>query len=153
MTSSALRLRPYKTVDEDAAIELWGRTWQAAYPHLDFKARTAWWRERWRTELVPKARIVVAERGGTMVGFVTVEPDTGYLDQIVVAPEHQGNGVAEALLAEARRLSPQRLDLHVNQDNARAIRFYEKHGFVKIGEGVNLRSGAPIFRMKWRPEI
>jgi putative acetyltransferase len=151
MAAPLITLRPYQTNDEDAAIELWRRTWQAAYPHIDFKARAAWWRERWRTELVPKARIVVAERGVSMVGFVTVEPDTGYLDQIVVAPEHQGNGVAEALLAEARRLSPKGLDLHVNQDNARAIRFYEKHGFAKAGEDTNPRSGAPIYKMSWRP--
>jgi putative acetyltransferase len=60
-------------------------------------------------------------------------------------------GVADLLLAEARRLSPQNLDLHVNQDNARAVRFYQKHGFVTVGEDVNPRSGAPIYRMQWRP--
>jgi putative acetyltransferase len=43
------------------------------------------------------------------------------------------------------------LDLHVNKDNARAIRFYEKHGFVVSGEALNWRSGAPVHKMSWRP--
>ena len=128
-------LRPYAAADEDAAIELWRRTWAHHFPHIDFNARVAWWRERWLQELVPVAHVVVAERDGALVGFVTVDPATLYLDQLVVAPEHWGSGVSDALLDEAKRLSPKGLDLLVNKDNARAIRFYEKHGFVLCRRG------------------
>ena len=38
-----------------------------------------------------------------------------------------------------------------NKDNARAIRFYEKQGFVISGEAINWRSGAPVHKMSWRP--
>jgi putative acetyltransferase len=151
MSREGLRCRPYASADEDAAIELWRRTWQQHYPHLDFAARVAWWRERWRNELVPAATITIAERGGSLVGFVTVDPKTRYLDQIVVAPEAWGSDVAVTLMAEARRLSPGGLDLAVNADNARAISFYEKQGFVITGDDVNPISGAPIRRMSWRP--
>jgi putative acetyltransferase len=151
VNAAAFTLRRYQATDEDAAIELWRRTWQAAYPRLDFSARLHWWRERWRNELVPTAAIVIAESRAAMLGFVTVDQKTGYLDQIVVAPEAWGSKIAEALLAEARKLSPLRLDLAVNADNARAIRFYEKHGFVTTGSDVNPRSGAPIQKMAWRP--
>ena len=144
-------LRSYRDADEDAVIELWRRTWQTHFPHIDFNARVAWWRERWRQELVPAAKIVVADETGTIVGFVTVDPATRYLDQIVVAPEHWGGGIADALLAEAARLSPLGLDLMVNTDNARAIRFYEKHGFVHTGQGKNPVSGRPVKTMAWRP--
>jgi putative acetyltransferase len=145
-----MALRPYSTVDEDAAIELWRRTWQQHYPYLDFNARVDWWRNRWRDELVPVARIVLAEIGGTLAGFVTVDPKTMYLDQIVVAPEHWGGGAALALLDEAKRLSPRGLDLLVNKDNFRAIRFYEKHGFAFAGEDKNPVSGIAVNRMAWR---
>jgi putative acetyltransferase len=74
-----------------------------------------------------------------------------YLDQLVVAPERWGSGLAAALLAEAKRLSPRGLDLLVNKDNARAIRFYQKHGFVYAGEDKNPVSGIPVNRMTWRP--
>jgi len=144
-------LRRYVPGDEDGAIALWLRTWQAAYPQIDFAARLGWWRERWRNELVPNAEIVVAEIGGTIAGFVTVNPRTFYLDQIVVAPEHWGSGVAKTLLDAARQLSPSGLDLDVNVDNARAVGFYEKSGFYIGGAAVNPISGKPVHRMSWRP--
>jgi putative acetyltransferase len=148
----ALALRPYTAADEDAAIELWRRTWTRHYPHIDFDARTPWWRARWRNELVPRAEIVLAEHDDELIGFVTIEPATGYLDQIVVAPEAWGSGAARALLDEAKRRSPQGIELMVNKDNARAIRFYKKHGFVDTGENRNPVSGQPVNRMAWRPQ-
>jgi len=143
-------LRPYSAADEDAAIELWRRTWQKHYPHIDFSARLAWWRERWCKELVPATRIVLADVDGALGGFVTVDPKTTYLDQIVVAPEYWGSDVALALLNEAKHLSPKGLYLLVNKDNFRAIRFYEKHGFVLAGEDKNPVSGLAVNRMTWR---
>ena len=151
MSDRRLKLRAYLATDEDAAIELWRRTWQQHYPQINFSARVGWWRERWRNELLPAATIVVAERDGALVGFVTVDQKTRYLDQIVVAPEAWGSDVASVLIAEARRLSPSGLDLKVNADNARAIRFYEKHGFAITGHDVNESSGAPVYAMSWRP--
>ena len=144
-------VRPYLADDEVAAIDLWQRTWQVAYPAIDFSNRRDWWRQRWRDELVPQATIMIAEADGRMVGFVTVDSKTGYLDQIVVDPRAWGTDVGTLLLAEAQRLSPQGLDLHVNHDNMRAIRFYEKQGFTISGQDVNPRSGAPVHKMSWRP--
>ena len=149
--SGAFTLRPYSAADEDAAIELWRRTWQQHYPHLDFTARLAWWRQRWRSEMVPVAQIVLAEIDGALAGFVTIDPKTMYLDQIVVAPEHWGSPVALALLDDAKRLSPRGVELLVNKDNHRAIKFYEKHGFKYAGEDKNPVSGIKVNRMAWRP--
>jgi putative acetyltransferase len=142
-------LRPYRAEDEDAAIALWQHTWQKAYPEIDFAARVAWWRERWRNELVPKAAIMVAEQAGQPVGFVTIDA-SGYLDQLVVATDHWGSEVATSLLDEAKRLSPDGITLLVNNDNARAIRFYERNGFVHAGEDVNPTSGRPVLKMAWK---
>jgi putative acetyltransferase len=146
---TAITLRPYTHADEDIAIELWRRTWAHHFPHIDFNARVNWWRERWRQDLIPVAHVVIALKEDVLVGFVTVDPATRYLDQIVVAPEHWGSGIAEALLIEAKRLSPDGLELLVNKDNARAIRFYEKHDFSYSGEDKNPVSGIAVNRMKW----
>jgi putative acetyltransferase len=144
-------LRLYRADDEAATIELWRRTWQQAYPQIDFATRIAWWRERWRNELVPKAEIVVAERDdNTLVGFVTVDLE-GYLDQLVVAPEHWGSGTAQLLVEEAKRISPKGVTLLVNADNSRAIRFYARNGFAHAGEDVNPTSGRPVLKMQWLP--
>jgi putative acetyltransferase len=53
------------------------------------------------------------------------------------------------LVNEAKRLSPDRITLLVNTDNARAIRFYERNGFVQAGADVNPTSGKPVLRMEW----
>ena len=153
MPRNTYTLRPYTAADEDAAIELWRRTWQQHYPRIDFSARVAWWRTRWRGELVPVAQITLAEIDGTMVGFVTVDPKTKYLDQFVVAPEQWGSDVGRALVDEAKRLSPAGLELLVNKDNFRAIRFYQKHGFFYAGEDKNPVSGIAVNRMAWRPHV
>ncbi len=143
-------LRPYRAGDEDALIALWQLTWQHAYPSIDFAARVNWWRERWRGELVPKAAIIVAEQDGAPVGFVTIDA-SGYLDQLVVAPDRWGSELATTLVNEAKRRSPDHITLLVNQDNARAIRFYERNGFVHAGADVNPTSGRPVLRMEWKP--
>ena len=44
--NDAINLRPYQAADEDAAIDLWLRSWQAAYPALDFASRLDWWRSQ-----------------------------------------------------------------------------------------------------------
>src|ERR1700712_4604690 len=98
---SVFHLRPYRAEDEDAAIALWLETWRLAYPSIDFHARVGWWRERWRDEVVPNAAIIVAEQAGALVGFVSIDA-SGYLDQLVVAPNHWGSKLAGALVDEAK---------------------------------------------------
>ena len=147
--TAAFTLRSYRAADEDATIDLWLRTWQLAYPSIDFAARVAWWRERWRNELVPNAAIIVAEQAQDLIGFVTIDT-SGYLDQLVVSPEHWGTKLATALVDEAKRLSPAGVTLKVNADNVRAIRFYERCGFVHTGEDVNPGSKRPVLKMAWK---
>jgi len=144
-------LRYYQPSDEEACIALWQRAWQIAYPKIAFAKRVEWWRGRWQNDLVPVATIVVMENDNRLVGFVTIDRKTGYLDQIVVAPELWGHGLAHVLMGKAKRLSPAGIHLHVNKDNARALRVYGKCGFVIAGEDVNKHSGAPVYLMRWRP--
>jgi putative acetyltransferase len=80
---------------------------------------------------------------------VTIDT-SGYLDQLVVAPDHWGSELGDALVGEAKRVSPDRITLLVNTDNIRAIGFYERNGFVPAGEDVNPTSGRPVLRMEWK---
>jgi putative acetyltransferase len=147
----ALVLRPYRDQDREPAIALWQRAWAAAMPEIDFAQRLSWWRTRWSEELVPNNRVVVAEEAGNLAGFVVIDPKSGWLDQIVVEPARWGSGIAEQLFEEAKRLSPSGINLDVNQSNARAVRFYERVGFKRTGEGVNALSGRPTFLYEWKP--
>jgi len=146
--SSPFTLRPYEPSDEESAIALWQRVWQQAYPAIDFAARVPWWRRRWRDELVTNAAVIVAEQNGELAGFVTID-SSGYLDQLVVATEHQGSPLAALLVEAAKQRAPSGITLLVNADNGRAIRFYARHGFVHAGEDVNPTSGRPVLKMAW----
>jgi putative acetyltransferase len=149
--SSGPAIKPLLADDLPEMLDVWIAAWQAAYPAIDFAARRQWTADRISELERTGSQSFIATQSDQIVGALVINPQTGYLDQLVVATAHQGRGIADALLAEARRLSPTGIDLHVNQDNARAIRFYQKHGFLVTGTDVNPRSGAPIYTMSWRP--
>ena len=148
--ADAFHLRSYREADQEPSIALWLETWKLAYPSINFDARVDWWRKRWRDELVPNAQVIVGESHGAMAGFVTIDGN-GYLDQLVVSPAHQGSLLATALVDETKRLSPGGVTLKVNADNFRAIRFYERVGFVDAGEDFNPGSTRPVRKMAWVP--
>ena len=151
MPASDVVVRPLHPDDMPEMLDMWVAAWQAAYPEIDFTQRRDWTADR-ITELERDgSRSFVATQSGRIVGALVVNPQTGYLDQLVVATAAQGQGLAALLLAQAREVSPRQLALHVNQDNARAIGFYRKNGFAVTGEDVNPRSGAPIYLMRWEP--
>ena len=79
---------------------------------------------------------VVAVVDEAVAGFVMVVGDE--VEQVYVSEDHRGTGVAAVLLAEAERLvalnGHERAWLAVVDGNARARRFYERHGWT--GEGV-----------------
>ena len=120
---------------------------------IDFEARRPWFVERIARLRRDGASVDVAvdSVSGAVLGVVTVDPRNGHLDQLAVAVSAWGTGVASALLARAREVSPGGLDLEVNAVNTRAIRFYERHGFRRTGEGLSPASGLPLYRYVWRP--
>lgn len=145
-------IRHYSSYDENAVVEMWLRTWKLARPDINFSERESWLRRHLRDEWRPPfGHVCVAEQHGVIVGFAVLNPTEHCLEQIAVAPEVQGRGVAESLLQIAKSNSPHTLHLYVNRDNPRAIAFYEKHGFVIDEAGTNALSGLPIFRMIWTP--
>lgn len=64
--------------------------------------------------------------------------DWGEIVSIYLHPDYFGKGYGEALLKETvaalKQQGYERIYLWVLRDNARARRFYEKHGFVSRGE-------------------
>ena len=69
----------------------------------------------------------------------------------MVAPEASISGSGNALMEAAKRIGREGLYLHVNKDNARALGFYQKCGFVDRRRGCQSASGAPVYMMTWRP--
>jgi putative acetyltransferase len=77
----------------------------------------------------------VAESGGHVVGFVVLKHDE--LEQIFVDAAARGSGAAAMLLGkgeeELRRAGHRRAWLAVVAGNARARRFYARHGWEDMG--------------------
>jgi putative acetyltransferase len=136
--------------DLSAVADLWVASWQATLPAIDFAARRDWF----------YAYLDEIERGGgvtfcafdgddQLAGFILLDIAKANLEQIAIAPRLFGSGLGAFLLDHAKQLCRSGLSLAVNADNPRALRFYEKHGFLRISEGVNERSGLKIWQMRW----
>ena len=151
MTVRGRSLRAYAEADLPALIDLWVTAWSETGFAIDFTARREWLGDRLRSLRADGAAIVVGlDRGGLPSGFVTINARSGDLDQLCVAPKERGSGLATALLDEAKRRSPGGIMLEVNEQNARARRFYEREGFSVSGQGVNAGSGLPTLKMLWK---
>ena len=95
---------------------------------------------------------LVAKVGENVVGFCAygegrVEdlPGAGEIYALYVLPEYCGTGIGMALMdAGLEKLEGKRAFVRVLKNNARAIRFYEKCGFVRDGFGQELVIGTPV---------
>jgi putative acetyltransferase len=134
-------------------LDLWVASWSEVYADIDFNQRRPWFTQHVADWIADhgQCRIATETNSGAMTGFILINPRTNLLDQICVGIAWKGQGVAAALMAEARRLSPREIRLDVNAMNHRALGFYAREGFIKTGEGVNPRSGLPIFHYRWQP--
>jgi ribosomal protein S18 acetylase RimI-like enzyme len=102
--------------------------------------------ESWLQE--PDSFVLLAERESNQVGYAMVHlragsptwplgERAGELETLAVLRQERGKGTGSALLGAVRErlvsLGVQELSLHVVPGNARAIRFYERHGFGTYG--------------------
>ncbi len=83
---------------------------------------------------------LVVEVDGVLVAFaqlIVLNPDRIEIARFYVDRPHQGRGLAQELMqhviATARELGMREVFLGVWERNPRAIRFYEKCGFVDVG--------------------
>ncbi|RKP52734.1 ribosomal protein S18-alanine N-acetyltransferase [Trinickia fusca] len=80
---------------------------------------------------------------GTLIGYCVLMPvvDEMHLLNLCVAPQVQGTGAGLALLREAVRMTRGKglagLLLEVRPSNTRAVRLYERFGFIMIGRRKN----------------
>jgi putative acetyltransferase len=144
-------LRAYRESDWPQVLALWVETWSLARPEIDFVARAPWLADLFARSLAQGAQVEVAEDAEGLLGFVLFAPARAWLEQIAVHPRALGSGVARQLIQRAKNACPAGLGLDVNADNARALAFYRREGFARVGEGRNPLSGLPILSLRWTP--
>ncbi len=157
---SALRIRHASAADAAALARNMADWFLAAYGHSSDEVNTAAFvaanfdTARQAAEIAdPDIVTLLVEADGAMVGysqlrFATRAPDCvsgahpAELGRFYFAPAFHGRGAAAELMQEVCRIACERgrrrLWLLVWQEAPQAIRFYEKHGFTKVGTAVFL---------------
>jgi ribosomal protein S18 acetylase RimI-like enzyme len=134
---SDLAIRAARTEDAEAVAEIWEHGWRDGHlgnvPDELVALRTP---ESFATRAAERVGdTTVATVDGAVAGFVMVVGDE--VEQVYVASEHRGSGVASVLLREAERQvaagGHPTAWLAVVAGNPRARRFYERSGWVDEG--------------------
>jgi len=153
-------IRPASAGDAAALAAVAAATFPLACPpHTTDDAKAAFIasvlsEERFAAYLADDSRrlLIAEDADGAAVGYTMLvlgEPadedvrssirirPTAELSKCYVLPGHHGEGVAGRLMAESLRLAQhagaEGMWLGVNQENARAQRFYGKNGFERVG--------------------
>ncbi len=77
--------------------------------------------------------LLVETDSSQIVAFMALSP--GWVDQLYVHVDWQGQGLGSTLLRQAKAGSPDGLRLNTFQRNKTAQRFYLAHGFVETERG------------------
>ena len=130
-------LRPLADGEERAAADVWLRSGLDEYDYLPrFQALdrdTAF--AVFRQHILPDAKLWVSLEQARIVAFMALQDEL--IDRLYVDPSAQRRGHGAALLGLAKRLHPSGLRLFTHQQNHRARRFYETHGFEAFRFGVS----------------
>jgi GNAT superfamily N-acetyltransferase len=133
-------IRPARPEDLDALVALLAQLFAI---EADFSADTG--RQRRGLALLlasPRARVLVAERDGRVVGMVTAQlvvstaegAASAWIEDMVVDAAERGAGVGAHLLAGigawAAAEGATRLQLLADRENAPALRFYAREGWA-----------------------
>jgi ribosomal protein S18 acetylase RimI-like enzyme len=138
-------IRPYRPGDRAGLVALWHlgdltKAWNDPDRDIDRKLAR------------DPDNLLVLEVGGRLIGSVMVgyEGHRGWINYLVVHPDHRGSGLGRALMDGAeRRLSAlgcPKVNLQVRSSNRTAIDFYRRIGYSiddVVSMGHRLESDGP----------
>ncbi|MCL2625560.1 MAG: GNAT family N-acetyltransferase [Cystobacterineae bacterium] len=108
--------------------------------------------EELRQECARSVVFKALDEAGKLIGSVRAyaENDTTYIHKLIVAPEHQNQGLGKRLLEAAENAFPSpRFELHTGHKSIKNLALYERCGYVRFKE----EAGRPTLRLvyleKW----
>ncbi|HIU17597.1 MAG TPA: GNAT family N-acetyltransferase [Candidatus Avidesulfovibrio excrementigallinarum] len=143
-------IRPATEADMEPIVQLWLK---ASIKAHDFISRS-WWEARaqdMRELYLPLSDVLVVaidDASGELVGFAALIENV--LAALFVLPGWERRGIGSRLLELIRKLRAD-LCLTVYERNCRAVTFYTKHGFVKVGRRIEEATGQAEWVMALRP--
>lgn len=140
---TTITIRAARPGDAEALMHLLDRSWRAHWaPHLGPEARAQYEASRPVARYVEAygAELMVAERGGVVVGMYLLEGP--WLHAVHVDSWAIGSGVGRALMDAAELAGAQRLE--VRAFNIRARDFYAGRGWIEVDEHEGSEMGTPV---------
>lgn len=144
-----LGLRKLALKDMDAAAAVHRASFDHALPSLAGLHTRAEDCAYYRTQVFAACQLWGVEWQSKLVGIIAFRE--GWIDQLYVLPDAQGQGVGSDLLEIAQDAFPV-LNLWTFQRNKRARRFYEANGFVAVREtgGAGNEEKEPDVLYRWQ---
>lgn len=135
--------------DVEGVADVWWRSRTASVPAIPPTIHDQGEVRAWLAQMVGPPRDLWVASRPEIVAMMLL--DGHWVDQLYVDPTSTGRGLGSRLVAEAKVLHPDRLDLWTFQSNTAARRFYERHGFVghETTNGDN-EEGAPDVHYVWQ---
>lgn len=138
-------IRNYRETDLEEMVRIW---YEASVIAHSFIPASFWASQKsaMKEKYLPLAENLVFEEEGQVAGFISLIG--GKVCALFVAPEMQGKGIGKALLERAKTLKG-KLSLKVYRENENTFRFYNKCGFVAVGEELDELTGCVQILMEW----
>lgn len=141
-------IRLYQDKDAEAIIEIWHQASLIAHSFLTeefFEDEKVNLQERF----LPNSQTWVKERGGQVVGFISIiENEVGGL---FVHPRWQQQGVGKALMDKASSLH-ETLELDVFEANKQGRAFYANYGFSPVKQFRDETTGEITIRLRYESQ-
>ncbi|EDQ34193.2 Sortase [Hoeflea phototrophica DFL-43] len=104
--------------------------------------------------LLEKRRLFIAEERGEILGYLSMNPQDGFVPALYLSPAARGKGTGRLLLDAAKAAHPDSLELTVFERNTEALRFYAREGFVEdpSRRDDKTEEGIPTLWMRWPGE-
>lgn len=136
-------IRSMQRNDLERIMQIWLMSNMQAHDFIE----GSYWKNQYDNvkAMIPEAEIYICETSAQTVGFIGLSGN--YIAGLFVSPESQCQGFGKALLEYVKKIKSE-LHLNVYQKNQKAIRFYQKEGFITESESVDENTGEKEFLMK-----
>jgi putative acetyltransferase len=132
-------IRLSRPADAERIIAIWRAAVDATHDFLAPQDRRAL--DQLICELLPGMPLwLVVDEADRPLAFMLI--DNGHMEALFVDPVWHGQGLGAALVRHGLNLHP-RMTTDVNEQNAQAISFYERMGFVPTGRSPVDGQGRP----------
>ena len=143
-------IRPARVDEYDEIARVWMESWVSTGLAEASNFLLANLRARVRREIEDGWTLFVADDNGTIAAMLALHLPKLYLDQLFVAPSHQGRSLGRQLLAFTRTHLPDEMHLRCVRENEKAWRWYEREGFVFEKEDISAVTGFTMKCYRWK---